>query len=542
MSLRERLTPDNPVLTKEMRIRMRGSRAYWIMLGYLGFLSLVMLGMYAGWLNQNHNYGASSSAQLGTMIYASIYITQIFLVLFITPAITSGAITIEKEQQTDAMLAMTRLPTRSIIAGKLLSAVAFTALLLLTSLPLVSLCFTMGSVDPMMVLNSYLMMLAGSVFVGAMGLMWSSIAKTTTQAVMYTYMSTAGACVVVGTGAGLSQIGGGGVSLANIGIAIGTTWFGGKVNDGLSVSSFGFIVLCLTLGLIMCVVAMSRMETWPERRGGLLRGLTALAVGLQLFAVNRWWLHAVTAAKTDYDTGNGIVNHSFFQIQPPAAALALPAALMLILATIFCTGEFAPHELRRIGKAIRGGWHPAQLKRGVVASGTPFMVLLTVFSLIVFAVSGLLADVPPVEFFGDALMITASVYGFGMFCQLLSALLRNRWAAWLFATITLGLLALVPYVAVMSQDREAAPSIWTNLFYLNPPVLISLLSDQISSGLGHNASIGYGPNSWNFDSFGAIVISTIAWLIIAAASLLGTHFVTGIAEKRSAAKAAEANA
>ena len=519
---------------------MRGSRAYWIMLGYLGFLSLVMLGMYAGWLNQNHTYGASSSAQLGTMIYASIYITQIFLVLFITPAITSGAITIEKEQQTDAMLAMTRLPTRSIIAGKLLSAVAFTALLLLTSLPLVSLCFTMGSVDPMMVLNSYLMMLAGSVFVGAMGLMWSSIAKTTTQAVMYTYMSTAGACVVVGTGAGLSQMGAGGVSVANLGIAIGQSWFGGKVNDGISVSSFGFTVLCLVLGLIMCVVAMSRMETWPERRGGLLRGLTALAVGLQLFAVNRWWLSAWT--KATEDSTDSARNHAYYQIQPPLAALILPAALMLLLATIFCTGEFAPHELRRIGKAIRSGWHPTQLKRGVVTSGTPFMVLLTLFSLGVFAVSGLLSRVSGAEFIGDALMITASVYGFGVFCQFLSALLKNRWAAWFFATMTLGLLSLIPYVAVMNQDREAAPSIWTNLFYLNPPVLISLLNDHNADGLGHTAYIGYGTHPWNIDSFGAVLISTLSWLIIAAASRAATHFVTGFVEKRKTVKAAEATA
>ena len=531
MSLRERLTPDNPVLTKEMRIRMRGSRAYWIMLGYLGFLSLVMLGMYAGWLNQNHNYGASSAAQLGTMIYASIYVTQIFLVLFITPAITSGAITIEKEQQTDAMLAMTRLPTRSIIAGKLLSAVAFTALLLLTSLPLVSLCFTMGSVDPMMVLNSYLMMLAGSVFVGAMGLMWSSIAKTTTQAVMYTYLSTAGACFVVGAGAGLSQMqGSGGNFIANLGIAIGESWFGGRVNDGLSVSSFGFIILCLMLGLIMSAVAMSRMETWPERRGGLLRGLTALAVGLQLLAVNRWWLHAWTAR------GNGNGN-SYYEIQSPLSALALPSALMLILATIFCTGEFAPHELRRIGKAIQGGWHPAQLKRGAVASGTPFMVLLTLFSLLVFAASGLLVGVSTAEFIGDGLMIVASVYGFGMFCQFLSALLKNRWAAWLFASITLGLLWLAPCIAVMNQySRASGPNFWTKLFYLNPAVLIGALNSSPSH------SLDLGPGEWRLDSFSATLISTLSWLFIAVASLIGTHLVTGYTAKRSAAKSAEATA
>ena len=43
MSLIAKLFPENPVLTKEMRVRMRGARAYWILLGYLGFLTTVLL-------------------------------------------------------------------------------------------------------------------------------------------------------------------------------------------------------------------------------------------------------------------------------------------------------------------------------------------------------------------------------------------------------------------------------------------------------------------------------------------------------------------
>ena len=41
-----RFIPDNPVLTKELRVRMRGARAYWILLGYLGFLAVLVLLRY----------------------------------------------------------------------------------------------------------------------------------------------------------------------------------------------------------------------------------------------------------------------------------------------------------------------------------------------------------------------------------------------------------------------------------------------------------------------------------------------------------------
>ena len=499
------------------------------MLGYLGFLSLVMLGMYAGWLTQHHNSGASSVAQLGMEIYAGIYVTQIFLVLFITPAITSGAITIEREQQTDAMLAMTRLPSRSIIAGKLLSAVAFTGLLLVTSLPLVSLCFTMGGVDAIMVMQSYLMMLAGSVMVGAMGLMWSSIAKTTTQAVMYTYMSLMGAACVIYAGFGYSQWSGfdGNNIAATIFHALGDTWFGGKAKDGLSVSSFGFTILCGLLGWIMAAVAMSRIETWPERKGGLLRSLTALAVGLQLLAVYHWWGQAWGSR------GDG--NETQYAIQSPLAALTLPAGLLMILATIFCTGEFAPHELRDIGKTIQNGWKPGQLKRGVAASGMPFMLLLTLFSLGVFAASGLLAASNGNDFIGAGLVMLTAVFGFGMFCQFLSALLKNRWAAWLFASITLGLLWIFPAMSLINSDAQHQPGLCVNLFYLNPAFIIARLSSP--------------DNAWSYalsqrvtNSTESLILSAFGWVVIAAASLIGTHWIAGFSTKRAAVKAAEATA
>src|SRR5450432_1358609 len=164
MSVLTRLLPENPVLTKEMRVRMRGARAYWILLGYLGFLTAVLLFTYANWQHDvaATGTGASDSSETGKNIYLILLICQTFLVLFITPAITSGSITIEKEQQTLDMLTMTRLSRASMIAGKLISAVSFTALLLISSLPLVSICFMLGGVDPAMVFSTYLAMLMGS--------------------------------------------------------------------------------------------------------------------------------------------------------------------------------------------------------------------------------------------------------------------------------------------------------------------------------------------------------------------------------------------
>jgi ABC-type transport system involved in multi-copper enzyme maturation permease subunit len=381
MSVIARILPDNPVLTKELRVRMRGGRAYWILFGYLGFLSLVLLVNYASWLSrvQGTGVGGSEAGRLGTEIFTYVIITQVFLVLFITPAITSGSLTIEREQQTMDMLTMTRLSRRHIITGKLLSAVSFTALLLISSLPLVSICFMLGSVDPAMVFSYYMMMLMGSFLVGAMGLMFSSIARTTTQAVMYTYGALFVLFIVgvIPFGANQSPFFGG--SLAeNMSRAVGAVWFGNRFLGIPGPEGIGFALLCALAGILMAAIATTRLETYPERRGWLLRGLTLAFLLFQMLALNLWWLDAW------YNRGAKAVQA---QVQPPIAVLCLTAILLAVLIPTFATGELAPGEARRFGSYMAWGWTPKGLKQNKLASGLPFLLLTTLFCLALYMIS-----------------------------------------------------------------------------------------------------------------------------------------------------------
>src|SRR5687767_4095752 len=191
MSVLTRIWPDNPVLTKELRVRMRGARAYWIITGYLAFLSFILFMQYSMWWSQAQARGGgfSMGSKIGQGFFFWIVGTQMFLVAFITPAITSGAITIEKEQRTMEMLEMTRLSRGSVVAGKLLSAVGFVALLVISSLPLTSICFFLGGVSPEEVIRWYLLLLAFSFVTATLGLVWSTVARTTAAAVLFTYGS-----------------------------------------------------------------------------------------------------------------------------------------------------------------------------------------------------------------------------------------------------------------------------------------------------------------------------------------------------------------
>jgi ABC-type transport system involved in multi-copper enzyme maturation permease subunit len=566
-----RLLPDNPVLTKELRVRMRGARAYWILLAYLGFLSIVMIVSYASWSSQIRESGSGGSgvSKLGNDIFMILLICQVFLVLFITPAITSGSITLEKEQQTLDMLTMTRLSRGSMVAGKLLSAVSFTALLLISSLPLVSICFMLGSIDPAMVLSTYLEMLMGSFLIGAVGMMWSSIAKTTTVAVLLTYVSM----LILSIGiyllymlyreraytGNLGAIGGAFQ-------AISVTWFGETFLGLKGLEGTGFALLSLLTGLLLAAIAMSRLETWPDRKAGLLRGLTLFIVALQTLAVNLWWLN------NWYARGTQAIQVVVVQ---PIGALIVTTMLLMLLVPTFATGEVHPFEARKFGKYLLGGWTLKGLKRGKLASGLSFVILLTLLSIGLYALSFVLvgkADdlmhtanasqavtppplpggpvigpgpgpitmrapnmpsqssvpAPPAAFTsqsglfmttGDfpqaALVVLSSVVGFSLICLFLSVAFRNRWVAWMLAYLFLLMVLILPPIcqtALNNDEMGMFGRVFVNLAYFNPIHALAQMTDP--AGYWSQNSLILSPMPmWAVTTFTWVVVGSLCCLL-----------------------------
>ena len=97
-------TFDNPVIAKELRGRMRGPRAYWMLLGYLLLLSVAMLLSYYAWWRDHASAlqtgSIAGSFTAGREFYMILFVVQACLVALIAPALTSGAISIEREQRT----------------------------------------------------------------------------------------------------------------------------------------------------------------------------------------------------------------------------------------------------------------------------------------------------------------------------------------------------------------------------------------------------------------------------------------------------------
>lgn len=178
----------NPIVAKEYRSRMRTWRSPLAMmiyivliagLGYLIFSSMV------GPLNRG--YGGQAS-NYGQVLFTYLVIFQMILITFITPGLTAGAISSEREHQTIDLLFVTRIPPFSIIWGKLLASMSFVVLLLLLSVPIFSLVFLFGGIELDQFLYAFLVTIVAALTLGLMGIAFSTLLRRTLAATIAAYV------------------------------------------------------------------------------------------------------------------------------------------------------------------------------------------------------------------------------------------------------------------------------------------------------------------------------------------------------------------
>jgi ABC-type transport system involved in multi-copper enzyme maturation permease subunit len=185
---RKRFREPNPMLIKELRRRMRGARAFVVLTIYLLLLSCLSSVIYYAYNATNTMPGTIPNfSELGTVLFAAVVLIELFMVTFITPAFTSGAITGERDRKTYELLRATLLPAEKLVNGKLTSALTYVGLLILAAVPLESLALMLGGVV-LEELILALVILATTAFAFAViGLFFSTVLRTTLAATVLSY-------------------------------------------------------------------------------------------------------------------------------------------------------------------------------------------------------------------------------------------------------------------------------------------------------------------------------------------------------------------
>jgi ABC-type transport system involved in multi-copper enzyme maturation permease subunit len=142
---------------------------------------------------------AQISLGRGLVLIDSVTQTQSLMILIFLPAITCGAIAGEKERNTLAILLTTRLGPVTIVLEKLVSRLVIVFMLLLLSLPLYAVAYSMGGVSLPLLLNRVKGLAGLSVFVASLSLMCSAWCGSTASAFFMSYF-VAGALILGGIG------------------------------------------------------------------------------------------------------------------------------------------------------------------------------------------------------------------------------------------------------------------------------------------------------------------------------------------------------
>lgn len=188
---------DNPIFKKEQKVRARSPRLMLLIVGYNLGLVFLMVIAYLSIYGTNQQIERMARYQDTLMLYVLIGVFQFALILLIVPAFTAGMITGEKERQTFDVLITTNRKPIEIIIGKLGSSVSMILLLIVSSLPILAIVFSVGGVSLIDIVLYVILCSFEAVFVGSIGLFFSSISKSTTKSTVSTYITIL--ILVIGT-------------------------------------------------------------------------------------------------------------------------------------------------------------------------------------------------------------------------------------------------------------------------------------------------------------------------------------------------------
>jgi len=180
-----RLNVNNPVLVKEVKLRFRSLKSFTGILFYLIAMSIFVFGFI--FLNTTLSGSGFFRPEQSFLLFGLLTFIQLGLILFITPGLTAGTISTEREKQTLNILLTTSQSSMQIIIGKLSSSIAFLVLMLVAGLPVYSLVFLFGGISPGQLGLIFLFFFLTMITVGSIGVMFSTITRKTIVSMIATY-------------------------------------------------------------------------------------------------------------------------------------------------------------------------------------------------------------------------------------------------------------------------------------------------------------------------------------------------------------------
>ena len=181
----------NPILKRELVGALRSWRSLAMLLCFLVALSGYVLLLWP----EGGVY--SVAAQSSQKLFVSLSLALTALVCLCAPAFTAVCITSEKEQKTYDFLYHTTLSSWQMLWGKLVAGVGAILLLVVSSLPMMGACFILGGVTLQSFVGVYVVVILAALYFGLIGLLVSTFAKSSFQALIVSFAVILSTCGLV---------------------------------------------------------------------------------------------------------------------------------------------------------------------------------------------------------------------------------------------------------------------------------------------------------------------------------------------------------
>lgn len=175
---------ENPVLQRELLTNLRANRSFMLMLVYQLALATVLLVAYPSSQRVDLSTDSSAARQLVDFFFLGQYV----LASLMAPTFSAGAISGEKERKTYEMLLASPLQPWAIVVGKLVASLSHLAVLIIASLPIITLALPLGGVSIYEVLGAYLWLMISILLFGSIGLACSCGFPRTSSSLIVSYL------------------------------------------------------------------------------------------------------------------------------------------------------------------------------------------------------------------------------------------------------------------------------------------------------------------------------------------------------------------
>jgi len=175
----------NPVLMRELRTNLRHLRTFALIAFYVVLLSCIALVDFPA--GSDIDFQADGGAK-GRELFSWLVWGQVGLVLLLIPALATGILAQERERQTLEPLLLTPLTPLQVVWGKAGGVLSVVGLLLLSTMPLTSLCFLLGGVANGEFIMAYGGIFGLAVFTTAFGLYCAARWPGATRSMMMCYL------------------------------------------------------------------------------------------------------------------------------------------------------------------------------------------------------------------------------------------------------------------------------------------------------------------------------------------------------------------